>query len=151
MEMILKSKTTSSLLVSWSPAQNNTVRQEQLLVQPFPCHSGEFYWSSGFGSHRASRAAIFRKSKDRKSKVWSTSTVINDIRFITGDRGCGSETVTVPLQAAQIVTNVTNLTSGCCYGITVLLATGSVLAENRNVSCAVYVRIWQMIMNLFAL
>ena len=63
-------------------------------------------------------------SNDTTSNMWD----------LAGGRGCGKEELTVPLSSNQTVANITGLTPGCCYGVTVFLANGSILAKNRNVS-----------------
>ncbi|XP_063683247.1 uncharacterized protein LOC134817840 [Bolinopsis microptera] len=89
-EVSLQSRTTTSLLVSWSSVNDKITTQQDLVVQPYPCHPG--------------------------------------------DRECGGESVTVLLTSAQNLSNITSLTPGCCYSITVTKSSGSVLAENKEVS-----------------
>ena len=42
MEVALQSRTTSSLLVSWEHVNDTFTTQQDLVVQPFPCHPGKF-------------------------------------------------------------------------------------------------------------
>ena len=51
-----------------------------------------------------------------------------------GDISCGEEVHTQNLTSDQTIANITDLTPGCCYDVTVFLNTGFAMTENRDVS-----------------